>query len=269
MVAILDNLQEFTIICSCWLVYSVFTIILLKDHKFLGWSLTFLNATICSLVGIVASYQWLNNQDFYFANFAHYSFQSYLLWDLIFGINFYLSSFTTPGIAHHVIYLIYEWYILNIDSMNVWNPMCMFFIEEIPFVYLSLCVLDSSLRHDGLYFTLMLSFRGFFHAAALYHFYDVVFVWLMTPLIAFSILFQGYYIVHYYVTYVSEHAPKKSRPVFSFRKFLRTGTWKRDNYVEKEKSLNRTRGLSGQRLTITRPTTVGGNALRKEEKKQQ
>lgn len=85
--------------------------------------MTLLNSTVCSLFGLFAWYCKYADRANDWIDISHYSFQAYLLFDLTLGFLFYWKDFTTPGVVHHIIYLIYEWFILNRASMQAWEPM--------------------------------------------------------------------------------------------------------------------------------------------------
>jgi len=82
--------------------------------------------------------------------------------DVVVGMVMYPSEFSRSGIIHHFVYIIFTYFfILTSESLNVF--FCMFLMEEIPIVLLSLRYLKPEYFDMDVYCNTYIFFRVFYH----------------------------------------------------------------------------------------------------------
>lgn len=187
---------------ACYLKWS--------QTKFQAWVLTLLNSTISFVGGSYVVYCQLTGKDStVVSEYINHSFLVYLVLDLIYGVWHYRDAMTIPGYMHHIIYWLHNYYAV-LPRPNIRDVFSMYLVEELPFVYLSLCYLKKNWISKPLYFGLMVTFR------CIYHLILTLFVWDQLSkanwgCILFSCCFQGYYLV----TYFKHHIQTKKKDISS------------------------------------------------------
>ncbi|KAJ2493358.1 hypothetical protein IWW37_000642 [Coemansia sp. RSA 2050] len=164
----------------------------LDTEKQLSWVLTFVACIVLTLgsvpYALLALSQGLDVSKLVltdtFSLVLLGGFLSYLVWDLVLGLIYYISAITIlTGYVHHVLYIG-----LTLFSVThgVSAVLCLMFYNELPTIVLALGSLCKEWRSDLLFATTFFCTRILLHSVFLHKFYwysDVRFLWKLLLLV--------------------------------------------------------------------------------------